>query len=666
MATNEVEIEVVLEGAQQATKELKNIGQAGKSVAESMRTTNEKLGEGFTSVADGVESVVESVGGFSKALSSASTAGAAGLSSLLGPVALLTSGVVALYEAFQAFSGASQKAERRSQAMAAAASDLQTKLESLSEKGVTLTTDKLKEFTRITLQSQIAKELLQQEIEDSTKAYSRLLDAQERVNRESKKELDNADITLNNIREQINARSDLGSAMVSQSIASLKVDQALDKTIPKQRRVNELIKEAAEQEKEAEELSAEALQAKAKEEIARLKNLKLLDLEALGSQKYTEAKKAEIDAEIQLLQIRARSEEKKDLQELNKSIQQNINLILEQTREGTEAAFIQAANINKVAALQAKADQEERERQQKRAQERRQAAKQREAMERQRERDSLTQQARIEALRIQLESEGFTEREQLATLAYQTELQLAEDNADKKLEAELRYQLKLKDIGQARIDQSAKEAQKIEQDRLKAEAQAAKERDARERQAEAERQRRIEQAKADYQDLMSAVDHYSSGLANAAAGALLFGDSVSQGVADALNALASEAAVNALIETAKGVASAFTNPAESATHFTAAGQFAVAATAARGASALLGGGGGGGVTAGASSSPSGAPQTASAPVREEAREAQITYNINFGGSVIYDSKRAAEQALADRITTIQNTRRRGAPIPRRA
>jgi hypothetical protein len=41
MATNEVEIEVVLEGAQQATKELKNIGKAGKSVAESMRTTNE-------------------------------------------------------------------------------------------------------------------------------------------------------------------------------------------------------------------------------------------------------------------------------------------------------------------------------------------------------------------------------------------------------------------------------------------------------------------------------------------------------------------------------------------------------------------------------------------------------------------------------------------------
>jgi hypothetical protein len=456
--------------------------------------------------------------------------------------------------------------------------------------------------------------------------------------------------------------------MVSESIASLKVGQALDKLLPKQKQVNEIIKEAAKLEKEAEELSAEALQTKAKEEIARLKTLKLLDLEALGSQKYTEAKKAEIDAEIQLLQIRARSEEKKDLQELNKSIQQNINLILEQTREGTEAAFIQAANINKVSALQSKADKEERERQQKQAQERRQAAKQREAMERQRERDTLTQQARIEALRIQIESEGFEQRERLAVLSYSTALELADDNADAKIEAELRYKLTAQQISEDRLKDQERlfnQEQKMIDDFLDKARKAQEEANRQEREAQ---QEKINQAKADYNELINAVDHYSSGLANAAAAALLFGDSVSQGVADALNALASEAAVNALIETAKGISAAVLTPKLAAGHFAAAGQFAIAATAARGASAMLGGGGGGGggVTSGASASPSGAPQTASAPVREEARESQIVYNINFGSSVIYDSKRAAEQALADRITTIQNTRRRGAPIPRRA
>ena len=66
MATNEVEINVILEGAQEATKELKGLGQAGKSVAESMRTTNEKLGEGFTSVTEGVDDLVNSIGGLSE------------------------------------------------------------------------------------------------------------------------------------------------------------------------------------------------------------------------------------------------------------------------------------------------------------------------------------------------------------------------------------------------------------------------------------------------------------------------------------------------------------------------------------------------------------------------------------------------------------------------
>jgi predicted metalloprotease len=39
----------------------------------------------------------------------------------------------------------------------------------------------------------------------------------------------------------------------------------------------------------------------------------------------------------------------------------------------------------------------------------------------------------------------------------------------------------------------------------------------------------------------------------------------------------------------------------------------------------------------------------------------MVFNINFGGAVIYDSKQAAELALADRITNLQNMHRRGAP-----
>lgn len=60
-------------------------------------------------------------------------------------------------------------------------------------------------------------------------------------------------------------------------------------------------------------------------------------------------------------------------------------------------------------------------------------------------------------------------------------------------------------------------------------------------------------------------------------------------------------------------------------------------------------------------SPTGTPQTATTPEREQAETSSMVFNINFGGAVIYDTKKSAEQALADRITNIQNSRRRGAP-----
>lgn len=116
------------------------------------------------------------------------------------------------------------------------------------------------------------------------------------------------------------------------------------------------------------------------------------------------------------------------------------------------------------------------------------------------------------------------------------------------------------------------------------------------------------------------------------------------------------------METAKGFAMLFINPADSAAAFKSAGLYAAAAGVARaGAGALgVGGGGGGGTTA----SPSGAPQVASTPERESAQSEAMVFNINFGGAVIYDTRRAAEVALADRITRLQNAGRRGAPMRR--
>ncbi len=73
------------------------------------------------------------------------------------------------------------------------------------------------------------------------------------------------------------------------------------------------------------------------------------------------------------------------------------------------------------------------------------------------------------------------------------------------------------------------------------------------------------------------------------------------------------------------------------------------------------GGGGGAASGGGGATPSGAPTQAPTPQREQAEQAPMVFNISFAGAVVYDTQRAAEQAMADRITTLQNTRRRGAP-----
>jgi hypothetical protein len=51
---------------------------------------------------------------------------------------------------------------------------------------------------------------------------------------------------------------------------------------------------------------------------------------------------------------------------------------------------------------------------------------------------------------------------------------------------------------------------------------------------------------------------------------------------------------------------------------------------------------------------------AQAPSRPEASKAEpMVFNINFGGSVIYDTKAAAERAFADRIVRQINNSNRG-------
>ncbi len=264
-------------------------------------------------------------------------------------------------------------------------------------------------------------------------------------------------------------------------------------------------------------------------------------------------------------------------------------------------------------------------------------------------------ESQLRQLQIKLTKEGDDELLALAKERHDTGLQLAKDNALKRRIVEAQYQLDVQQIEDRAIDREYARLEKIDQ---AAEAQRQKER----AQSQADRDAQLNADKDMLAQASTYIDMYGQGLAQAGVQALMFGSSFKEAAGEVLKGLAVESGVRALMETAKGFAALLINPALAGGHFKSAGLYAAAAGAARaGAGALgVGGGGGGGTTA----SPSGAPQVASTPERESAQSEAMVFNINFGGAVIYDTRRAAEVALADRITRLQNAGRRGAPMRR--
>jgi len=148
-----------------------------------------------------------------------------------------------------------------------------------------------------------------------------------------------------------------------------------------------------------------------------------------------------------------------------------------------------------------------------------------------------------------------------------------------------------------------------------------------------------------------------------------YGSIVAQGefkksVGEAIFSLGQQAAVQAVFQGAEALAFlAQGNIAGAALKGKAAAAYAGVATVAGVTASRMGVGGSSGA-GGSETSPSAIPQQAPTPEREQADSREIVYNINFGGAVIYDTKTAAEQAFADRLTNLQNRTRRGSPRQR--
>ena len=767
MADNTVEIDVVLTGTEEAVEGFESIGETSAAMAERFEKDNSKLGEGLGSLTGNVTEMVGSVKGLGQAFKMSGTS----MIGMLPAIGAVVAAGYALYETFLNISGAAEEAERAEENMAAAASDLQSKLEALAEKGVIPTGEELQKFTEMTIKAQFAKDQLEtsmtNKVTPAMEKYNDLLSEQRKHQQAVAKE------TFTTNTAYLEATRRLPQLDKELAKARAKLTEKLKGYRAEQHQVETDIKAAAKQEQEFEERSTEARLALIKENKARLDALRLMSQETTEAEEQVKAfaslqkeKRALFDLELKRAEDDDNEEYIKDLNDRLKAELKNLN-----QRSIIKKRGVKDREDIREAASQKREAEEEKERSKRMARAAAYQAK-RAAIERQ-------NQAELKTIRElgyqQLSLEGV-EVQDLLEMRYQDELKQAENNQNLRLIAEMRYQnaltkiqtdkekqdeqLRLQDE-QAEQDQQqrlAKQRQSFIESTMAFDAQRIEDQTTRElalldiryqkefglaeytqeqitelqRRQALERQDILDQSlnasiekmkgmaedlaktstSAIYQSLVDAgqfdlqfeelkysleenVGRAREEMINAQASndiqlvrqkeeeitnitrdyetqrqqiraqqsqamPLMFGQ--------ILKGLGQEAAVESMMETAKGISTLFTAPVLAGNHFAAAGVFAGAAALAGAAGAGLtnsantaisragrGGGGGGAL------SPLGSPQTAPSPQREEAETSSMVFNINFGGAVIYDTQRAAEQAMADRITTLQNTRRRGAP-----
>jgi hypothetical protein len=678
-----VEIEVELTGTKDIREGLGSIGEAGKSLVDSMHLSNEKLGEGIGELGESVFGLKDSFSELSTGIKSLGTTGASGLVALLGPIGAVVTAGMALYEVFKLISGAALEAEQNESAMAAAASDLQSKLEALSEKGVVLAAKEMQNFSKMTILAQVAKEKLQFAQEKFTKQTQKAVEAQKHLSEVKKTIAKLEKEGAMSVHSLTFAREELKRATEELTTAEKELNASIKENLDEQKRVSKALVEAEKKYIEYEETSAEFLKTKIKENVETLKGLQLLESQINLTEDSLKLSAIQIEREAKLALVKAKKneEDQKALLQQNKDLEKRIKAI-------DQAALAEELAVKNTEKVREEIDKKRKEE----ADKRRQRAQ---VMARQREVEAQKERQRQLKLFAEQTEDSVNKSIKLAELRYNTALSLAKENANQIQIAELTYQNELTRI-YAQEDQLRLEEQKKIEEERRAFALETREFDIQqiedstqrelamlehkydqqfelakgneERIAELQRRFTIERLRIMKNETSELGERFNSlfsnfgqGMADAAAGALVMGESFKASVVQVLQSLAKTAAVEGMMETAKGIAAGFFNPGQAASHFAAAAAFGAAAIAAGGAASALGGGGGGSGGGGGGVSPSGSPQTASTPMREEATTSTMVFNVNFSGAVVYDTKRAAEQALADRITRVMNQNRRGTP-----
>ena len=341
--------------------------------------------------------------------------------------------------------------------------------------------------------------------------------------------------------------------------------------------------------------------------------------------------------------------------------------------------------------------------------------KQKQAQFKARQIQIISEQSQINALEIQLTKSGLDEQIALAENSYNTAKKLNRNNKNQLLIAEKQYQLAIQGINDQQLAQEQakiSEQARINQDLINqqiAHEEATYQSSIQYQQKQQELRDKIaildieagkdeykkqldllaknqeielrsvennELAKAEiqkrYANQRVKVESYAASqmgemamattqaFASSVAGAIMGAQSMEEAIKSTLEGLAQEAIARSIFATAMGFSALALGPiggVSASQYFQSAALFAGVGAIAGVSSKAMGGGGGGGSSA--SVSPTGLAQ-AQAPSRPEASKAEpMVFNINFGGSVIYDTKAAAERAFADRIVRQINNSNRG-------
>ena len=707
MAENRVVIDVEVEGVQQAQKNLEKVQGSASEIGESVKGVGESfkgvgaivsaqggvMGEAFNSLGESVGGLVDGFGAMGDVLESGGKSGIVAFMGMLGPISAIAGALALAIEAFNQFSGAAKEAEQIEAAVTAAASDLTAKMEELADKGIKPTNDQLKDLISLNSEARLKLEILNEKNASLTKVYTEQIRAQKMLADEQKKYASQTNERLKSDGYLIASQMRLAEADKAVAKAQDELTKGYEIALPAIQKAQEYQRDLAMTEQEA----TDAL--KAQLEIQKEYSDLLLNTSTLSAyEKSILQKERDLSIEKRLADQHGKTTKEiqaltKVIEEENKARQSSDLLQLKEIKNQQEIEQIKQAEADRLKSEQ----------------------KARSDAFKARQMQIISEQSQINALEIQLTKSGLDEQIALAQNNYKTAQQLNKNNKNQLLIAEKQYQLAIQGINDQQLAQEQakiSEQARINQDLINqqiAHEEATYQASIQYQQKQQELRDKIaildieagkdeykkqldllaknqeielrsvednELAKAEiqkrYANQRVKVESYAASqmgemamattqaFAASVAGAIMGAQSMEEAIKSTLEGLAQEAIARSIFATAMGFSALALGPiggVSASQYFQSAALFAGVGAIAGVSSKAMGGGGGGGSSA--SVSPTGLAQ-AQAPTRPEASKAEpMVFNINFGGSVIYDTKAAAERAFADRIVRQINNSNRG-------